>query len=88
MAMGGVTTYSPPRQLSRLESLGISLAGPAVGLVLGARAGAGCDRSNRPAGLIGFALRAAIFTTVGWSVFNLLPIVPLTAARHARTAAR
>ena len=35
VALGGVTTYAPPRQLSRLSSLGISLAGPAVGLVLG-----------------------------------------------------
>src|SRR3954464_7580102 len=35
VALGGVTTYVPPRQLSRLSSLGIALAGPAVGLVLG-----------------------------------------------------
>src|ERR687885_1414851 len=36
MAMGGVTTYTPPRQLSRLGSPRISLAGPAGGIVLGA----------------------------------------------------
>src|SRR3954454_6713231 len=28
VALGGVTTYVPPRQLSRLSSLGIALAGP------------------------------------------------------------
>ena len=32
VALGGVTTYVPPRQLSRLSSLGIALAGPVVGL--------------------------------------------------------
>src|SRR3954449_13509754 len=35
VALGGVTTYVPPKQLSRASSLGIALAGPAVGLVLG-----------------------------------------------------
>src|SRR2546423_3485238 len=34
VALGGVTSYVPPRQLSRLSSLGISLARPAVGLIL------------------------------------------------------
>lgn len=83
MAMGGVTTYSPPRQLSRLESLGISLAGPAVGLVLGG-ALVLLRPDEDPPGLVGFALRAAIFTTVGWSLFNLLPIVPLDGGQALR----
>jgi membrane-associated protease RseP (regulator of RpoE activity) len=83
MAMGGVTTYTPPRQLSRLESLGISLAGPAVGLLLGA--GLLLARPEEdPPGLAGFALRAAIFTTLGWSLFNLLPIVPLDGGQALR----
>ena len=83
MAMGGVTTYAPPRQLSRLESLGISLAGPAVGLVLGG-ALVLLRPDEDPPGLVGFALRAAIFTTVGWSLFNLLPIVPLDGGQALR----
>jgi Zn-dependent protease len=83
MAMGGVTTYTPPRQLSRLESLGISLAGPAVGLVLGG-AMLLLRPDEDPPGLVGFALRAAIFTTVGWSLFNLLPIVPLDGGQALR----
>ena len=83
MAMGGVTTYTPPRELSRLESLGISLAGPAVGLVLGG--GLLLARPDEdPPGLVGFALRAAIFTTLGWSLFNLLPIVPLDGGQALR----
>ncbi len=83
MAMGGVTTYTPPRELSRLESLGISLAGPAVGIVLGG-ALLLLRPEEDPPGLAGFALRAAIFTTLGWSLFNLLPIVPLDGGQALR----
>jgi stage IV sporulation protein FB len=83
MAMGGVTTYTPPRQLSRVESLGISLAGPAVGLLLGG-ALLLLRPDEDPPGLVGFALRAAIFTTLGWSLFNLLPIVPLDGGQALR----
>jgi Zn-dependent protease len=83
MAMGGVTTYSPPRQLSRLESLAISLSGPAVGLVLGG-ALLLFRPDEDPPGLLGFALRAGIFTTLGWSLFNLLPIVPLDGGQALR----
>src|SRR3954466_15498573 len=32
---GGVTSYSPPRPLSRLRQLSISIAGPLVGVVVG-----------------------------------------------------
>ena len=33
--LGGLTTYVPPRPLSRARSFAISVAGPAVGLVIG-----------------------------------------------------
>jgi Zn-dependent protease len=83
MAMGGVTTYTPPRELSRLESLKISLAGPAVGLVLGGLLLL-VRPDEDPPGLAGFALWAAIYTTLGWSLFNLLPIVPLDGGQALR----
>jgi Zn-dependent protease len=85
VALGGVTTYAPPRPLSRLTSLGISLAGPAVGLVLGgvlllvAR-----SVEVDPYGLGAYALDTALFTTLGWSVLNLLPIVPLDGGQAMR----
>ena len=84
---GGVTTFVPPRQLSRLRSLAISLAGPVVGLVVGA-------------GLLGLyvafsdslwagswqrtALQLGIFTCLGWSVINLLPVLPLDGGQAMR----
>lgn len=83
--LGGVTTYTPPRQLSRLTSLGISLAGPAVGLVIGAVLLV-VSRSIEldPFGLPAYAMRAALFTTIGWSLLNLLPIVPLDGGQAMR----
>jgi Zn-dependent protease len=85
VALGGVTTYAPPRQLSRLTSLGISLAGPAVGLVLGGVLLV-VERSVEldPYGLAAYTLDTAIFTTLGWSVLNLLPIVPLDGGQAMR----
>lgn len=84
---GGVTTFVPPRPLSRLRSLGISLAGPAVGLAVGAvlilvsrAVGDGLD----PAGWQASALRAGIWTCVGWSVLNLLPVLPLDGGQAMR----
>ena len=85
VALGGVTTYAPPRPLSRLTSLGISLAGPAVGLVLGGLLLV-LARSVEvdPSGLGGYALDTALFTTLGWSILNLLPIVPLDGGQAMR----
>lgn len=82
---GGVTTYAPPRPLSRLTSLGISLAGPAVGLALGGvLLLVGRTVDLEPGGLAEYTLVVAIFTTLGWSVLNLLPIVPLDGGQAMR----
>jgi stage IV sporulation protein FB len=85
VALGGVTTYVPPKQLSRASSLGIALAGPAVGLVLGgALVLVGRSVDVEPGGLAEYTLLMAIFTTLGWSVLNLLPIVPLDGGQAMR----
>jgi stage IV sporulation protein FB len=85
VALGGVTTYVPPRQLSRLSSLGIALAGPAVGLILGgALVVVGRTVEVEPGSLVEYTLLMAIFTTLGWSVLNLLPIVPLDGGQAMR----
>jgi Zn-dependent protease len=84
---GGVTTFVPPGPLSRVRSLGISLAGPAVGLAVGAvlvlvnrSFGDGLD----PTGWQSSALRAGIWTCLGWSVLNLLPVLPLDGGQAMR----
>lgn len=84
---GGVTTYSSPTEVSRLRSLAISLAGPGVGLALGLllilldrAVGAGLD----PAGWQAVALWTGKFTCIVWSVFNLLPVLPLDGGQAMR----
>jgi Zn-dependent protease len=85
VALGGVTSYVPPRPLSRLSSLGIALAGPLVGLILGGvLLLVGRSVSVEPGGLAEYTLLTAIFTTLGWSVLNLLPIVPLDGGQAMR----
>ena len=85
VALGGVTTYVPPRQLSRASSLGIALAGPAVGLVLGGvLLLVGRSVEVEADSLAEYTLLMAIFTTLGWSVLNLLPIVPLDGGQAMR----
>jgi Zn-dependent protease len=84
---GGVTTYVPPGPLSRLRSLGISLAGPAVGLVIGFALLAlwyGVGDGLEPGSWQRVALGMGIWTCLGWSVFNLLPIVPLDGGQAMR----
>jgi Zn-dependent protease len=84
---GGVTTYTPPGPLSRARSLGISLAGPAVGLAVGfvlvaIQLTVGEDL-NRD-GWVYHALRIGVWTCIGWSIFNLLPVLPLDGGQAMR----
>ncbi len=80
--LGGATTGAAPDERSRLL---VSLAGPAAGLALGAPVlvardllAPGSD-AHTLAGL-------ALWATVGWSLLNLLPVLPLDGGR-ALTAA-
>jgi Zn-dependent protease len=84
---GGVTVFRPPDELSRWRSLGISLAGPAVGLVVGVvllvvRLGLG-DGVD-PSGWVAAALAIGVWTCLGWSVLNLLPVLPLDGGQAMR----
>lgn len=84
---GGVTTYSPPGPVSRSRSLAISLAGPFAGLAVGGllwvvwRA---VRADLMPDGIAWNALHFGIFTTIAWSVLNLLPILPLDGGQAMR----
>jgi Zn-dependent protease len=84
---GGVTVYAPPRPLSRGRSLAISVAGPLVGLAAGgliwlAWITVGAGLAPGSAGWT--ALSYARFTTIGWSVLNLLPVLPLDGGQAMR----
>jgi Zn-dependent protease len=73
-AFGGLTIG---RSLSLGRDLIVSLAGPLVGLCLGVPL-LGLYRSGVVVGGLGeLAVAMAVFVTLGWSLFNLLPVLPL-----------
>jgi Zn-dependent protease len=84
---GGVTTWVPPAQLSRVRSLAISLAGPLVGLVAGMgllvlwrSVGDSLDGTSWQRTAIWYG----VWTCLGWSVINLLPVLPLDGGQAMR----
>jgi Zn-dependent protease len=84
---GGVTMYAPPQALSRARSLSIAVAGPFAGLAVGAilwavRVTVAADVD--PGGLVRAALSYGLFTTIAWSVLNLLPVLPLDGGQAMR----
>jgi Zn-dependent protease len=82
---GGVTTFEPPHELSRGRSIGISLAGPGVGIVIGLLLVAlGRAVELEPGSLADTALYLGQFTTLGWSLLNLLPVLPLDGGQALR----
>jgi Zn-dependent protease len=82
--LGGLTTYVPPHPVSRARSVAISVAGPAVGIVIGLalvayRRGVGVHSE-----LESSIVDMAIWTTLAWSLLNLLPILPLDGGQTMR----
>jgi Zn-dependent protease len=80
-ALGGLAHWPGGASPSAREALLVSAAGPGAGLLLGAAAWA----LERHAGPLPYpadvAFRAAIWVNVWWSLFNLLPLLPLDGAR-------
>lgn len=76
--MAGLTRYRLQAQPSRSQSIFISFAGPLAGILLGVvvLVLAQSDVLERTP-LIDDLFLIGLFTTFGWSAFNLLPIVPL-----------
>ncbi len=75
---GGVTRYMPTaRSRTRPWALAIGLAGPAVGIAVGIAAIIVRDATGPYAGVAAQAWQVLVFTSIGWSVLNLLPIPPL-----------
>ena len=86
VAFGGITTFVPPRQLSRLRSLTISAAGPLVGIAFGALL-YGLAQVFGPLeadSWLALAFTMALWTSVGWGVLNLVPMLPLDGGQVMR----
>ena len=73
-ALGGVTTYNS-ESVTRAQSLGIALAGPAAGIFLGVVAVA--VGQLYPPMMEAPIFRDVLFVTFGWSLLNLVPVWPL-----------
>ncbi len=76
--MGGFTAWSSLVPLSPLARVLVSLAGPLVGVGLGAAAMVALWWAPVAPGSLGeFALQSLIWVNLGWGVLNLIPILPL-----------
>ena len=78
-AFGGMTSWSRPRRLTSPQEIFLSVAGPAVGIVIGGSvllAGfAGLFSSASP--IVLRVLVDILYVNLGWGLLNLLPILPL-----------
>lgn len=82
--LGGLTSYVPPGPVSRARSVAISVAGPAVGIVIGGALLIVWAAVDVRSDLWESVLRLGVFTTLGWSLLNLLPILPLDGGQTLR----
>jgi stage IV sporulation protein FB len=77
--MGGTTSWTPTRRLRWHERVAISLAGPAVGLVIGVAVLFLVNSGHVPleSRTARISLNYFLWVNIAWGVFNLLPILPL-----------
>lgn len=84
--MGGLTSWRTGRRLTRGQSILVSVAGPAAGLTLGAMV-FGINQINmpdlNPLGRI--TLNYLLWVNIVWSIFNLIPILPLDGGNVMRS---
>jgi len=77
--MGGTTSWVRSSLLTWWQNVGISLAGPGVGFVIGFLVYALAYRSPLAAysPLMGTLIWDLVWVNVSWRFFNMLPIIPL-----------
>lgn len=77
--MGGVTQFMPPQPPTRLQTIGVSLAGPFAGFALGLIVLLARQVVEDPVagGLADNAWRFLILINLGWGAINLAPVLPL-----------
>ena len=73
-AMGGLTSYQGAR-MSRVQETVISAAGPGAGIALGGAVWL-ATQSLHLAGNPRLLVSQILWVNIGWSVINLLPVVP------------
>lgn len=75
-SLGGVTSWQG--ELTGGKRLLVSVAGPAVGIVLGGAAMVVRGSLSLPAGSRGdVVLGYVVWANLGWALFNLLPVLPM-----------
>jgi Zn-dependent protease len=80
--LAGFTLPVRPVPFSRREDALLSAAGPAAGFLLGFLVAGVAYFVGWPSGSTGrWILALSLFSTIGWSIFNLLPIIPLDGGR-------
>ncbi len=86
--LGGVTYYTPGGTLTRPQSILITLAGPAAGLALWFITRyviVGLLSRSGPVNYATFyAVEYLLFINLYWTLFNLLPILPLDGGQFVR----
>lgn len=98
-AMGGLTSWRPLRPMTTWQEVGVTAAGPAVGITVGVLLIA-AQVALAPGGMAARAIDFAVWVNLGWGVLNLMPVLPLdggtivaaaagaVAGRNGRLAAR
>jgi len=77
--LGGFTEPGITGQLGRSRTIALAFAGPAAGLALGGLVAGGLWWFGRPevGSTADFAVIIALWVNIGWSLVNLLPVLPL-----------
>lgn len=77
-ALGGLTWWETPRELSPVRRIAISFAGPLVGIVIGIVALTAMSAGAPARGTVAhFALWSLVWVNLGWGILNLMPLLPL-----------
>jgi Zn-dependent protease len=74
--MGGLTHFPPGARPTPRQDFFITLAGPGAGLMLGVAALLVQHYVQEPSPSVALALSDAVRINIGWSIVNLLPILP------------
>jgi Zn-dependent protease len=89
--MGGTTSWKSGRDVSRGKSIVISGAGPAFGLIVGGALIAllAVGVVHAPEGTVAQTIVGMVlYVNVGWSLFNLMPMLPLDGGNILRALLR